>query len=127
ADYVLTIGKRCIFVLDPDGGPNYTAVCQRDPAPVAGLFRRLNPPSIGLTGDVAWIANVSYGRGGVFRSGPTPVALLGDPVPPPGAGLLAKVTSSRIIDSGDAAFLSAISGGPAQGIFRCMGGNGNCS
>ncbi|HLY36777.1 MAG TPA: hypothetical protein VKU61_01990 [Candidatus Binatia bacterium] len=134
ADYALAIGKRCIYLLDPSGGSNATEACQRDAAPPNGLFRRLNPPSVALTGDVAWIAKVSFGRGGVFRSGPSPVALVGDAVPAPGTGVLAKITSSRITDSGDVAFQSDISGGAVvagveqnQGLFRCTGGNGNCS
>ena len=127
ADYALAIGKRCIYLLDPDGA-DATEACERDLAPGNGLFRRLNPPSVGLTGDVAWIAKVSFGRGGVFRTGPTPVALIGDAVPAPGTGTLAKITSSRITDTGDVVFQSDINGGTSvAGLFRCSGGNGNCS
>ena len=62
------------------------------------------------------------------------MALLGDPVPPPGTGLLKDLSFGRITDAGDVVFEATISGGAVilgvevdQGLFRCTGGDGNCS
>jgi hypothetical protein len=55
-------------------------------------------------------------------------------VPAPGTGLLRDFSFARIATSGDVAFIGSISGGAVvlgvevnEGIFRCTGGDGNCS
>lgn len=72
---------------------------------------------------------------GVFRDDPPAIAaLLGDPVPGPTPGLLKEFSLVRITDAGDVVSKARISGGPVvggvtvdQGLFRCFGGDGNCS
>jgi hypothetical protein len=128
-------GKRCLFELDPDGGPDAVIACERDPSPDGATFTRIAfDPTITATNAVAWSSRLSFGRSGVYREGPAVVALLGDPVPVPGTGLLKLLTQARITATSDVVFHSTISGGAVvlgvevnQGIFRCTGGDGNCS
>jgi hypothetical protein len=130
-------GERCIFGLDPDGGPGTSLACYRDASPYPSRqYVRISDPTINATNQSAWTARLTYGFYGVFRSDPIPtvVALLGDPVPLPGTGLLKVLTLARITNAGPVVFESTISGGAVvlgveinQGIFRCVGGNGNCS
>jgi hypothetical protein len=134
ADYARTVRRRCIVKLDPDGGPDAAAVCEHDPSPDGGFFQRLAAPTIDSADDVAWSARETFGRQGVFRGDPSAVALTGDPVPAPGTGLLKTLSFGRITEAGDVAFQATISGGAVvlgvevnQGLFRCTGGDGNCS
>jgi hypothetical protein len=134
ADYARTVGKRCIFKLDPDGGPDVKTACEHEPSPDGGFFQRLAAPTIDSADDVAWSARETFGRQGVFRGDPSTVALTGDPVPAPGTGLLKTLSFARITEAGDVAFQATISGGAVvlgvevnQGLFRCTGGDGNCS
>ncbi len=127
-------GTRCLFELDPDGGPGATIACRRDPTPDALVFSNPGGPSINVAGGVAFAAPVTPGRSGVFRSGPTFVATTGDPVPAPATGYLERFAFGRLIDTGDVAFEASISGGALvvgvrvdQGLFLCSGGDGNCS
>src|SRR5438477_548735 len=127
-------GTRCVFQLDPDGGPGATAACRRDPTPDALVLGNPVSPSINLAGGVVFAAPVTPGRSGVFRSGPTFVATTGDPVPAPATGNLDKFAFGRLTDAGDVAFEASISGGALvggvridQGLFLCSGGDGNCS
>jgi hypothetical protein len=129
-------GKRCIYRLDPDSAADATIECERTPSPDAGrAFGRFGEISINVTADIAWASRLDFGRQGVFRADPTQiVALLGDPVPPPGTGLLKDLLLGRITDANDVFFEATISGGAVvlgvevdQGLFRCTGGDGNCS
>jgi hypothetical protein len=128
-------GKRCIFKLDPDSTADATVACERTPSPDVGrTFGRFGDISINGSADVAWASRLDFGRQGVFRGDPTTVSLLGDPVPAPGTGLLKNLGSARITDGGDVFFEATISGGAVilgvevdQGLFRCTGGDGNCS
>ena len=130
--------KKCIFSIDPDSDPDSTVACRRDSTPDGHAFtqmgRKLGDVSINVASTVAWAARVSSGQRGVFRSGPTFVADIGDLVPAPGTGLLQSFSYARISDANDVVFVATISGGAVvlgvtvnQGIFRCSGGNGNCS
>jgi hypothetical protein len=128
-------GTQCIFGIDPDADPDGTVACERDSTPDGHLFAPLaKDPSINITSTVAWSARVTTGRSGVFRSGPAIVSRLGDPVPAPGTGLLKSFSFARITNAGDVFFAATISGGAVvagvevdQGLFRCSGGDGNCS
>jgi hypothetical protein len=58
----------------------------------------------------------------------------GDPAPAPATGLLDEFLAASIADSGDVFYRASISGGAVvlgvevdEGIFRCSGGNENCS
>src|SRR5256712_5371777 len=79
-------GTRCLFKLDPDGGPGATAACRRDPTPDALVFGNPGSPSIDVAGGIGFASPVTPGRSGVFRSDPTLVATTGDPVPAPATG-----------------------------------------
>ncbi len=129
AVYDRSPGKRCIFKLDPDAGPDTTVACEKDSSPdSARRFQRFGPETINATATVAWSSRIEFGRNGIFRGDPTKVDLVGDPVPAPGTGLLDKLSFASITDTGDVAFESTISGsGAKQGLFRCTGGDGNCS
>ena len=127
-------GTRCLFKLDPDGGPGATAACRHDPTPDALEFGNPGGPSIDVAGDVAFAALVNPGRSGVFRSDPTFVATTGDPAPAPATGTLDRFAFGRLSDTGDVAFEATIDNGALvggvrvnQGLFLCSGGNGNCS
>ncbi|HJQ83612.1 MAG TPA: hypothetical protein VKA21_06030 [Candidatus Binatia bacterium] len=131
-------GKKCIFSLDPDSNADSTVACRRDPTPDGHVFtklgQKLGDESINTSSTTAFAARLSSGRGGVFRSGPAFVANIGDPVPAPGTGLLKAFSYARISDAGDVVFEATISGGAVvlgtevnAGLFRCTGGNGNCS
>jgi len=85
------------------------------------------------TGSVAFEARLSGGTTGVFRDGPTTVALLGDTVPGV-TGLLSGFSSAFITDASAVVFRGTISGAASvggvdldEGIFRCSGGDGDCS
>ena len=127
-------GTRCLFKLDPDGGPGATAACRHDPTPDALAFSNPGSPSIDVAGNVGFAAPVNPGRSGVFRGDPTFVATTGDPVPAPATGYLDRFVFGRLTDTGDVAFEATIDGGALvggvrvdQGLFLCSGGNGNCS
>src|SRR2546425_12077176 len=104
-------GTRCLFKLDPDGGPGATAACRHDPTPDALAFSNPGSPSIDVAGNVGFAAPVTPGRSGVFRSDPTFVATTGDPVPTPATGYLDRFVFGRLIDTGDVAFEATIDGG----------------
>src|SRR5439155_25269974 len=99
-------GTRCLFKLDPDGGPGATAACRHDPTPDALEFGNPGGPSIDVAGDVAFAALVNPGRSGVFRSDPTFVATTGDPAPAPAT--LDRFAFGRLSDTGDVAFEATI-------------------
>jgi hypothetical protein len=123
---------RGIFT-DAPASAGGTVVLADDPGPESRLFKRFGNPTINADGDVAFDALLTGGSKGVFRSGPTVVTFLGDTVPSV-TGQLDGFTRAHIIDGGDVVFHGTISG-PAnvggialdEGIFRCTGGDGNCS
>jgi len=127
-------GPKCLFKLDPDGGGNATAACQKDVTPDNRLFGNFGLPSINVAGNVGFSARVTQGRSGVFQGDPAYVAATGDPVPAPATGLMKTFSVGGLTDAGDVVFETTISGGAVmsgvevnQGIFRCVGGNGDCS
>jgi hypothetical protein len=131
--YATTTRSKCIFKLNPVLNTGSAVACRGGVSPDARSFTSFADPSMNTAADVAWSARVS-GSSGVYRGDPTTVDLLGDAVPAPGSGLLNQLSMAQIADSGDLAFKSTISGaamvGPVpvdQGIFRCSGGDGNCS
>jgi len=134
----LGFARRCIFTLDPDTMSGSTIVCRRDPTPDGHVFAQIGAKvggiSINASSAVGWAARETSGRSGAFRNGPAFVAATGDSVPAPGTGLLKSITFGRIDDTSDVIFIATISGGAVvsgvevnQGIFRCSGGDGNCS
>jgi hypothetical protein len=125
-------GLHGVFLEDPDDG-GLTLALQGDPAPSGQSFRRFDRPSINPGGVAAWHAFLTGGREGIFRQGPAVVSLLGDPIPGV-TGLLKTFFPPVIITSGHVVFRATISGGDTiggvtidEGIFRCGGGDGNCS
>jgi hypothetical protein len=123
---------RGIFA-DAPASAGSTVVLMDDLGPESRLFKRFGNPTTNAGGDVAFDALLTGGSKGVFRSGPTVVAFLGDTVPGV-TGQLDGFTLVHIIDGGDVVFHGTLSG-PAnvggidldEGIFRCAGGDGNCS
>jgi hypothetical protein len=103
-----------------------------DVAAPAAPFRRFARPSVNASGSVAWKAELTDGGGGVFRSGPSPVILIGDNVPL-ASGTFERFDLPIIADDGGVVFHSTVFGGPVVGpitvtamIARCIGGDGNC-
>lgn len=123
---------RGIFT-DAPASAGGTVVLANDLGPESRLFKRFGNPTLNAGGDVAFDALLTGGRKGVFRTGPAVVAFVGDTVPTV-TGQLDGFTQVHIIDGGDVVFHGTLSG-PAnvggieldEGIFRCMGGDGNCS
>ena len=129
-------GARCIFKLDPTLAAS-VVVCRGDASPDGRAYLSFGePPSINATSEVTWSSQLTFSRTGVYRGDGTqaPVALLGDPVPAPGTGLFHDFSFARIATSGDVVFIGSISSGAVilgvevnEGVFRCSGGDGNCS
>src|SRR5262249_56218957 len=133
--YARTRGvPRCIFKLDPTLAAS-VVVCRGDASPDGrGYLSFGEPPSINATSEVAWSSRLTFSRTGVYRGNGTqvPVALLGDPVPAPGTGLLSDFSFARIATSGDVAFIGSISSGAVilaleanAGAFPCSGADRN--
>ena len=130
----LTSSKKGIF----KGGPSRddlgsTVVLVGDLGPDSRLFRVLGNPTMNTSGDVAFSAVLTGGGRGVFRGDQSIVALLGDSVPGV-TGLLAEFSHVTVADDQGVVFRATISGATEvggvkvdQGIFRCSGGDGNCS
>jgi hypothetical protein len=121
-----------IFKDDPDA-PGSVVVLKGDPGPDSLAFSKFGNPSMNAGGDVAFDAQLSGGLTGVFRGDPDVVALLGDTIPAV-TGLLDGFEEVAITDAGDVNFIGTISGAAEvggvkldEGIFRCTGGDGNCS
>ena len=122
-------GEKCIFSLDPDNDPDGTVACQRNLSPDGRVFSKLQDPSINATGVTAFASRTTFGSDGVYRgSPPTVVALTNDPGPVLGS-FQDDHRSASITDVGDVVFLTSLTGGAAgdAAIFRCTGGDGNCS
>jgi hypothetical protein len=129
---LVTGRKKGFFKDDPDN-PGSTVVLSGDIGPDSRLFRRFGYPAMNTGGDVAFDARLSGGGAGVFREGPSVVALLGDAVPGV-TGLLDGFSGTVITDGGDVIFRATISGAAEvdgvkldEGIVRCTGGDRNCS
>lgn len=127
-----TGGRQGVFLEDPDDG-GLTLALEGNGAPSGQTYRRFDRPSISPGGVAVWHALLTSGREGIFRQGPSVVSLLGDSIPGV-TGLLKEFFPPVIIASGHVAFRATISGGATiggvtvdQGIFRCGGGDGNCS
>jgi len=130
--------KQCLFRIDPDSDPDATAVCQRTTTPDGRAYGNFRDATINVTSAIGFASRVTQGRSGVYRINPalvqSIVALTGDPVPAPASGFLKDLSFGRLTDAGDVVFESTIFGGAVvlgvdvnQGIFRCNGGDGNCS
>jgi hypothetical protein len=123
--------ERCIFKVD-DTGAGGPVACKGDPTPNGKQFRDFSNPSMNASGEVAWTAGTTGGNG-IFKDDPTLVTFIGDTVAGV-TGVLKELSMARITDASHVVFKSTISG-PAvvggvpldQGIFRCSGGDGNCS
>lgn len=131
--YATTTKSKCIFKMDPVANTGSAVACKGGISPDARSYTSFADPSLNTAADVAFSSRTT-GSNGVYRGDPTTVDLLGDAVPAPGSGLLNQLSLAQIADSGDVAFKSTISGGAVvglvtidQGIFRCSGGDGNCS
>src|ERR1051326_3835419 len=84
AVYSRARGKHCIYKLDPNGGPNATVACERDPSPDGSrAFQRFASETINTSLAVAWSSRIRFGRNGVFRGGPSIAAVAGDAAPAP--------------------------------------------
>ncbi len=94
-------------------------------------------PSTNASGEVVWVALLSGGHGGIYRDAAgtvTVVNVLGDDVIGV-TGLLDVFGRPRIVDgTADIFFRATISGATIvggvevdEGLFRCSGGNRNCS
>jgi hypothetical protein len=124
--------KRCLYKVD-ETGTGTTVACVGDTTPDGHEFRRFQAPDVNSADDVAFASLVSQGRMGVYRGDPTIVSLLGDSFP--GTGLLEDFSSAHNRNSDDlVAYKATISGGLVvggvtidEGIFACVGGDGNCS
>jgi len=120
-------GGRCIFRVDPAGGPGTAVACQRDPSPDGRLFSKMQDPSINALGVPAFASMTTFGNDGVYRGvPPTVVALTNDPV---GLVFIDDPTYASISDAGDVVFVAALTGGAPgdAAVLRCSGGDGNCS
>jgi hypothetical protein len=125
-------GVDGLFTADPVAADALVAL-EGDVAGGANAFRDFYRPYINAGGDVAWSARLVGASQGVFRSGPTPVSLLGD-LAPLASGTLSAFDLPAITDDGQVVFQATILAGPPNGtvnvtavILRCAGGDGNCS
>lgn len=120
-------GRKCIFRVDPDGGPGTTVVCEKTPSPDGRLFTKLQDPSLDAAGTPVFASRTSVGNDGVYRGvPPAVVALTNDPV---GPVFLDDPSYATVTDAGDVVFLARLTGGVPDdaALFRCAGGDGNCS
>lgn len=120
-------GGNCIFRVDPAGGPGTAVACKREPSPDGRIFGKLQDPSINSAGIPAFASSTTFGNDGVYRGVPTTVvALTNDPV---GPVFIDNPTFASISDAGDVVFVAQLTGGALgdAGVFRCAGGDGNCS
>jgi hypothetical protein len=126
-------GRYCVVKFDTGPGPDTILACPKTTAPDGRTYLRLFDPTIAASSAATWAGRVTFDRSGVFRGDPTVVDLTADPVPG-GTGLLQDYRTAIINDADDVVFAAGISG-PAivlgvaidRGIFRCTGGDGNCS
>ena len=130
----VTSSKKGIFKDGPGRDDlGSTVVLVGDTSPDSRLFRVPSNPTMNASGGVAFSAGLTGGGKGVFRGDQSLVALLGDSVPGV-TGLLAEFSHVVITDDQGVVFWATISGAAevggvnvGQGIFRCSGGDGNCS
>ncbi len=120
-------GGRCIFLVDPDGGPGTVVACEKDATPDGRHYSKLANPSINVAGVPVFSSRTTFGYDGVYRGvSPSVVALTNDPY---GAQFLDNMTNAVITATGDVVFLTALTGGTPgdAALLRCSGGDGNCS
>ena len=107
-----------------------TLVLKNSVAPTGNVFRRFSRPSGNASGDVAFQARMSGGGRGVFLANGGSVGLVnwvGDVVPG-GTGVMSRFSRAELSAAGDVVFSATISGGTStEGLFRCSGGDMNCS
>ena len=115
---------RGVFSEDPIN-PGIVEGSQISVIPGTQGFKRFRRPSMNTVGEVTWVAGLGGAGRGVFLSGPQLVSLVGDPIPT--GGVLNRFARPVIADAGDVVFHATISGGASEGIFRCSGGDRNCS
>jgi hypothetical protein len=135
-------GSRWGIFLDGVGEAGSAIQFQGDLAPESRLFKTLDNPTTNDDGDVAFTARLSGGSEMVGREGDTTVALVGDDLSaavPPVTGVLDDLSDPRktdglVTDDGDVVFRGTISGAAQvsgvdidEGVFRCTGGDGDCS
>jgi len=126
-------GRNCIVAFDPGPGPDAIVACPKTASPDGRQFTRLFDPTIAALGDTVFAAQVTFDRSGTYRSGGGIVDLTADPVPG-GPGLLQDYRTAVVNDADGVVFAADISGGAVvggvavkRGLFRCSGGDGNCS
>jgi hypothetical protein len=125
--------ESCVFKVDATGAGT-TPACKGDLSPDSRSYKKVGNPSINTGGTATWVGKTGGSFSGVYRGDPTIVGLLGDPVPGANPGLLSGFSLPVIADGGDVVFKGAITGGGEvagviidEGLFRCTGGDGNCS
>ena len=130
----VTSSKKGIFKDGPGRDDlGSTVVLVGDPSPDSRLFKMLSDPTMNAAGHVAFSTGLAGGANGVFRGDQSVVALLGDSVPDV-VGFLSWFSHVVITEDEGVIFRATISGAAEvggvkvdQGIFRCSGGDGNCS
>ena len=123
-----------LFFDDPAGGGS-TVVLSREIAPNGQGFRRFRKhPSSNTLAEIAWHSTLTGSGRGIFQNGPANVDLVGDGVPAPANGSLQTFFRPIRADNGATAFYASISGGSIvngivadEGIFRCNGGDFDCT
>jgi hypothetical protein len=135
---VLGVGSNPtgVFVEDTvSGGAGGLAVILKGALAPDGVrtFKKFSEPVINASAEVAWKGKLAGGVQGVFRDGPTNVFLAGD-VTPGATGTIKKFDDPLLTDSGSVIVHAQILGGPViggvtvdEGVFRCSGGDGDCS
>lgn len=117
---------NCIWKVDATGTGSAVA-CKGDASPDGRKFLSFTNPSINDDGDVAWSSIVSGLRSGVYKGDPTIVSLFDDSAE---GGFLREFSKAIITDDGDVIYRARIFGVPSAedtAIFRCTGGDGDCS
>jgi hypothetical protein len=125
-----------VFIEDTvsGGGAGTALILKNDLAPDGlRIFKKFSEPVINASAEVAWTGKLSGGTQGVFRDGPAEVFLAGD-VTPGATGTINKFDDPLLTDSGSVVVHAQILGGPVvggvtvdEGVFRCSGGDGDCS
>jgi len=121
-----------LFLEDPILGSSVVALFG-DPAPSGEPLRRIYDANMNASGTVVWNATFGVSGRGIVRDGPTMVVLGGEDMPG-GTGRIDKFGPPVVTDAGDVVFYAHVLGGEtlnnvrvAEGIFRCYGGDGDCS
>ena len=115
-------GDFGIFRGDDDGETNTTIFAANQPAPGGGTFVDFGVPIINGRGQVASLASLTHGAGGLFRGDgkrAAAIALQGNPAPK-GGNYNGRFFGPQVMnDRGQVAFNAGLSGGASgSGIFR---------